>query len=722
VRREGFNFSAGPATGTTAPERVGGARASANFLAVMGLKPVIGRDLTDSDDVAGAGGVALVSERMWQERFGGDANVLGKHVMIDGIDREIIGVYPRDLRFPRRSEMLLPLAEIKKLRGTLSRGNHPGFSAIGRLKSGVSLTQATADLDAIAAELERRYPDTNAGRRLNAQRLFEVTVGEYRNALHLLLAAVGCVLLIACANVANLQLARALGRGKEMAVRTALGASGWRLARQLLAESTVLALLGAFGGVMLTMWGLDAILALGKNVPRLADTHVDVTALVFTGITAIGAGLLVGIWPAWRISRTASLSNTLHEVGGRGSSDGAGRQRMRSALVITQVALAIVLLAGAGLMLKSFWQAQRAPLGFDPHGVVTMTISLPDSRYPTDEKQAAFWTQLLERLRSIPGIQSAAIGANIPFDETEWDSYFHVTGTPPNIPGKEPSAEMNVVSSDYFRVMGMPILRGRGFGAEELPGRPRSVIIDESLAQRYFTGRDPIGQHLDDTQTPDDNAPPLTIVGVVRRTRNEPPGEDNVEKLNFPQMYYCADQYPQTGNSLLVRAPNADVGAIVASIKRALDPDQPVAAVSTMETHIAESLATRRLLMTLLASFAFLALVLASVGLYGVMALTVTQRTRELGIRMALGAARSSIFRLVLGHGMALIGIGVIIGLLGAIAVGRALVSLLYGVGALDPSAVAVAVLSLGLIALVACCVPARRATRVDPIVALREE
>jgi predicted permease len=418
----------------------------------------------------------------------------------------------------------------------------------------------------------------------------------------------------------------------------------------------------------------------------------------------------------------------LHEVGGRGSSDGVGRQRMRSGLVVAQVALAIILLAGAGLTLKSFWHAQNASLGFDPNNIVNFSISLPEAKYKTDEQQAAFWDQLLERVRRLPNVESAAISGNSPFDDNESDSNFHLTGTPAIPPGQEPAAEVSPVSAEYFRTMGMPILRGRNFGPQDQPGakgHSRSIIIDESFAQKYFAGKDPIGQHIDDNQTLDKSAPPMTIVGVVPRTRNEAPGEDNTEKLQMVQQYLYASQDPQSSNNLHVRTGVRNIRPLVAAVTREvqeLDPEQPIGQISTINERIASSLATRRLMMTLLAAFAILALVLASVGLYGVMALTVTQRTRELGIRMALGAARASIFRLVFGHGIALMAVGTVLGLGGAVAVGRALMSLLYNVGMLDAGATLSAVFALLLVALIACFVPARRATRVDPVIALRSE
>src|SRR4029077_3601480 len=430
VRRENFNFSLGAGAG--APERIHGVRASSGFLSVLGLKPRLGRDLTAGEDVDGAPNVALISENLWRKHFGGTPDALGRRVLINGLERQIVGILPAELQFGRNPDVLLPLSEIVKESGMQNRDNHQGFSALGRLKPGVTMTQANSDLDAIAVDLEKKYPPTNTGRRVTMSPLFETTVGDYRANLNLLLAAVACVLLIACANVANLQFARALARSKEIAVRAALGASRWTIARQLLVESTTVALVGASVGVLLTLWSMDAILALTPpKLPRFHEATIDLHVLAFTTFAAVLAGILVGVWPAWRISNTESISLALHETGGHGASDSASRRRMRSGLVVTQVALAIVLLSGAGLTLKSFWHAQNAPLGFDPHGVVNFEISLPDARYKTGEQKNAFWTQLLQRVQKIPSVESAAISSNSPFDDTENDNFFHVTGTPP---------------------------------------------------------------------------------------------------------------------------------------------------------------------------------------------------------------------------------------------------------------------------------------------------
>ncbi|HEY0368650.1 MAG TPA: ABC transporter permease [Chthoniobacterales bacterium] len=743
VRRENFNFAT--SDGSAEPERVNGARVTFNYLALLGMKTLIGRDLTEEDDRPGSAPVVLIGENMWRLRFARSPKALGQRVTVDGVPREIIGVVPEKVTFPRLSQIWVPLAEMRAQPNIVSRDNHPGFSAFGRLKPGMTMQKANADLDTIAVALEKQYPATNTGRRVQMRQLLESTVGDYRRSLNLLLGAVGCVLLIACANVANLQLARALARSKELAVRAALGASRWSLARQLLTESTLLGVFGAVAGALLAIWSLDTVIALApQKVPRFQETRIDMTALIFTGIVALGAGILAGIWPAWKISNTEALSVVLHEAGTRGGSGGAAGQRARSALVVTQVALAVVLLAGAGLTLKSFWRAQNAPLNFDPHNILLTAIDLSKPHFEEidekgnhvwdDNKLRLFWDQLLERVKVLPGVEAAAVGANIPFDDTEWDSYFHITGTPKPEPGKEPSAEVNIVSPDYFKVMKMPIIRGRAFGPQDIydKNRSRSVIIDTTFADRYFPGRDPIGLHIDDNQREDTTSaqdeskyPPLTIIGVVARTRNEAPGEDNVEKLGFVHMYFAAEQNPASSNSVMLRVKGVDPKSLTPLVRRevqALEADQPIGAVSTMDENIAASLASRRLTMTLLAVFAALALLLASVGLYGVMALSVTQRTRELGIRLALGAARADVFRLVLGQGAALIGIGLGLGLLGAIAAGRVLASVLYGVGALDITALLTALISLSAVAMLACFFPAQRATRVDPMVALREE
>jgi putative ABC transport system permease protein len=730
-RRDDANLSG--ATSDVEAERVGSARVTYNFLSVLGVPPELGRDFREADDVPHCKKVALISDGLWKRRFGSSRRVIGQSIMLDGVEREIIGVLRPNVKLPRAAQIYIPLEDLRADKDYLDRGNHPGFSVLGRLKPNVTLAQATADLNNIAAELERRYPDSNAGRRVTSLYLLDSAVKDYKHGVALLLAAVGCVLLIACANVANLQLARALGRERELAVRAALGASRGQLARQVLVESAILAVLGAIAGVLLALWGLDAIKAVSpagsasfapSDVTRFQEANLDFKVLAFTAAVAIGAGLLVGVWPALRVSRTASLTLSLHE-GGRGTSDGAQRQRIRSGLVVAQVALALLLLAGAGLTLKSFHNAQNAQLGFKPENILVADVLLPKARYDTDEKVARFNDQLVERIRALPGVEAAALGSNIPFDNNEFDSSFHLTGTPPYPPGERPEAEVNVVTPDYFRVMGMPLLRGRAFTADDRANQRPSVIIDETLAQKYFHGKDPIGQQIDNNRSDEKKPSPLTIVGMVPRTRNEAPGEDNVEQYHWVQMTFPADQVATRGNMLLVRVKSGNPLSLAPAIKRelqALDPDQAFANISTMENNIAKSLGSRRMMMSLLAAFAAIALLLASVGLYGVMALAVTQRTRELGIRFALGASRSDVLRLVLGQGAILVGLGLAAGSLGAFVTGRALRSVLYDVAAFDTAAMAGAMLALSLVAFVACLLPARRASLVDPIEALRME
>jgi putative ABC transport system permease protein len=459
-------------------------------------------------------------------------------------------------------------------------------------------------------------------------------------------------------------------------------------------------------------------------VPRFQETRIDLPALGFAVAVALGSGILVGLWPAWRVSKSGSLTLALHDSA-RGSSGGIQRQRARAGLVVTQVALAVMLLVAGGLTLKSFYRAQQAPLGFDPGNVLVMNIALATARYDNNAKITAFFDQLLARVSALPSVAAAAVGSNIPFDETDWQSSFHVTGTPIPPPGQEPSAEINVISNDYFRVMNMPILRGRGFDSSDVAGQPGSVIIDETFAKEYFPGADPIGRQIDDNQTPPGDRPPMTIVGVVARTRNDAPGESNLDQLGFKQMYVSMNQYPRAGISLTVRVTSGNPLALAPAVKhevQMLDPNQPVASISTMGKNIATSLASRRLTMSLLGAFAALALVLASLGIYGVMALSTSQRTRELGIRLALGASRGDVFRLVLGQGLALIGIGLGAGFIGALAAGRLMNSLLYGVSSLDAAALFGALLTLSGVAFVACYIPARRATKVNPVTALRAE
>ena len=720
VRRDPFSFS----TPGQTPERVYGGTVTANYLDVLGVNPALGRNFAVAEDTPGGPSVVLLGDGIWRRRFGANPAVIGQRIVLDGVSRIIIGVLPPTLNFPRKAEVLVPLGDWRQDKDYLDRGAHYGFRTMGRLKPGVTPAQAFQDMDNIARELERRYPKEDTDQRVAIRPLLTYVVGDYGRSLYVLLSAVACVLLIACANVANLQLARATARRKELAVRAALGAGRGRLIRQLLTESTLLGLLGGALGVLLAFWALDAMIALSPaDAPRFQEAHLNLPALGFAACVAVGAGLLAGAWPAWRITGNTAMAAALHEGSARGGSDGAGQGRARSVLVVLQVALAVVLLATAGLMFRSFWLARNEPLGFRADHLLTAVFSLPRARYDTPDKQARFFAALLERIRALPGVAAAATSSGAPFSGDNSDGSFHVTGTPPSLPGKEPEAVFNSVTPGYFRAMGMPIAPGQDFGPQNTLGQPGCLVVDEELARRYFPGQNPVGQHLDKDMGTGDNQV-FTIVGVVPHVRTDAPGEQSFRE-NMVQMYFCAAQWPEPEASLLVRVSSGDPLQLVDPIRRAiraLDPELPITQVRTMEEGVAADFVAQRSTVVLLTAFAAVALVLASIGLYGVTALTVTQRTRELGIRMALGSPRAAVLRLVMAQGITLVGIGLAVGLLVAVASGRLLASALYGVNGADPATLGLVTLVLGASALLACLLPARRASRVDPMVALRNE
>ena len=719
VRQVSFNVSYPRANGSE-PERLIGAQVSANYVPLLGIPPALGRNLTGAEDRPGGPEVALISDSLWRRRFAASPTVLGQQITVDGVAHEIVGVLPPTMRSPRHSEIYVPLGDVRR---QLARGAH-SFTVAGRLKPGISITQARENLDVIARGLEKRYPDTNTGWRVDVARMIDASVGEYRPSLYLLLGAVGCVLLIACANVANLQLARATARTRELAVRAALGASRARLVRQLLTESAALGVLGGMAGVLLALWATDAIIAVAPaNVPRFEDLRMDWLSLLFAGSAALGSGLLVGAWPAWRVTRTAALARRLHEGSARGGSAGPAQGRAQAWLVVTQLALAVVLLAGAGLTLKSFWRVQDEPFGFRRDGLLTMSVFLPAKRYD-QEKSNAFYEQLLTRTRALPGVEGAAAAMNIPFDGDHYISVIHLPGTPEAPVGQGPIAEESFATPEYFQVMGMPILRGRAFAAGDRAGQPKTMIVSETFARKFFPGQDPVGKLVDDPDGTGRNAPPVRIVGVVADTRNEPPG-DGVELSGLPQVYANAAQNDVPERTLVLRVRSGDPLALAEPARRAvlsLDPELPVARVSTMQGKIAAEFSSQRLILILLLSFAALALLLASLGLYGVMALGVAQRTRELGVRLALGAQRASVLRLVLGQSARLVGIGLALGLAAALGAGRLLASIVYGVSAADAEILLLTALALGAVGMLASYLPARRATRIDPLTALREE
>ncbi|MBS0661302.1 MAG: ABC transporter permease [Verrucomicrobia bacterium] len=721
-RREDLNVARSPAAGATPePERLMGSRTTANLFALVGLPLRLGRAFTAEEDAATGPRAVIISEALWQRLFQGSPDALGQRLLVSGIERTLVGVVSAQMQVPMRTDVYIPLGELRSQPGTLNRGSHGGYSALARLRPGVTLEQARADLDVIAARLEQKYPDTNAGRRVRAVRLLDALVDNYRHSLWLLLGAVGAVLLIACANVANLQLARAATRARELAVRSALGAGRGRLTRELFVESVLLAALGGVAGGLLAWWSLAAIRALSPNMLRFQETQMDWTAFAFASGVALLAGLLAGGWPAWRAASDAALASPMQEGDARGSAGGPRRTRAQSILVVTQVALAMVLLTGASLLIQSLRRAQDLPLGFDPRGVEMFQLNIPRVRYDTPESRDQFLTNLLTRVQALPGVAAAATGDNVPFEGGSNDSTFHVTGTPPDAPGKEPSAEIAVVSRDYFRTLGLQLLMGRTFEPRDRRDGPRVIVIDDTLAARYFPGVDPIGRQLDNLFG--DDQPPLTIIGVVARTRNEAPG-DHIEAMKMSQIYASAEQDPSTWINLLVRLqPGVDASGLAEAIRRevkVLDSAQPIVARGSMSAAIERSLAPQRLLGSLLGLFSALALALSLLGLYGVLALMVTGRTREFGIRLALGAQTTAVRGLVLRDGLLLVGLGLAVGLAASLLLARFVESLLFGVSAFDAATLAGVTLLLLAAGAAACWLPARRATRVDPAIALR--
>lgn len=720
VRQEEVNLEADR---NAEPERLLVIRGSFNFLGILRLKPVLGRDFTDQDDTAGARPVALIADALWRKRFGGTSDVIGRQLGVDGVVHEIVGVMPPQMESGHQAQVFLPLGKLRADPAILNRGNRAGFVVVARLKEGVPIEKAQAEFDIIGKAAATQY-SANRDIRIVVRSLRDVTVGSHLSELYVLIGAAACILLIACANVAGLLVARGTARQQELAIRSALGATRRNLMLQLLVEGELLCLAGGAAGLVLAAWTLRLMTALGSSdTMSFGDARVNAAALLFTGLVSVGTGLVAGTWPAWRAADTASPAMALRDASAR-TSAGQGRQRLRAGLVIAQLGLALMLLSSAGLLLRSFWNAQHVKLGFDPRNLVLVSVSLPPARYPDGASQAQFYRLVLDRLQALPGVESAASGQNIPFDGSAWDSTFRISGQPPSQPGREPRAEVSVVSPDYFKTMKIALLRGRLFGPQDVAGDAWSVIVDESFARRFFGERDPVGQNIDNHQIPAKNPPPMTVVGVVGRTVNDDPSGD-AEAKGLPQMYLSSEQSPRRAANLIVRAPSNNSSTVAQAIKRevlAVDPNQAVSDIRTMEKAVDNALSSRRQTMTLIVILAGMALALATIGLFGVMALRVTQRTREIGIRLALGAQRTDILRVMMTSALKLVAAGVVIGGIASLALGRALSGMLYGVTAADPLTFCGTALILSLIALLAAYFPAAKAMRVDPIVALHEE
>jgi putative ABC transport system permease protein len=688
-------------TGDGEPEQMIGAMATADLFSVLGLEPLAGRSFTADEDRPGGPNVVVLGYGNWQRRFGGSADVLGRVISLNGEPYEIVGVAPPALVFPTDAELYVPLA--LDATGFSRRAN--SLAVLGRLKPGVTLAQARADLHGIMERLEQEYPQSNTGWRAEPVRLHEQLVGDVRTPLLVLLGAVGFVLLIACANVANLLLARASSRQREMAIRSALGAGRWRLARLLLTESVVLAVLAGGAGLLLAAWGTELLVgAAPAQIPRLAGVGMDPTVLLFTLLLSVATGLVFGAVPAISGSRI-NLADALR-AGGRGTT--GGRHRLRKLLVVSEVALSLVLLAGAGLLIRSLYGLLYSDPGFDSSNLLTMRVVLPRSQYPTPAHWSEFHQQAAARMHALPGVVSTTTVTPMPLSGGVRYSSFAVEGRPPVDPGTVQDASTLFVGEGFLQTLRIPLLAGRGF--DDFDRGARSVLINQTMARRYFAGEEPVGRRLTFGNPADPETDWWTIVGVVADMRHEP-----VESSVYPAIYRFQ---PTLGTNLVVRTegrPLALVGP-VRGVFRSLDPELPITSVRTMEEALAAALGDRRFAMWLLAIFAGLALLLASIGIYGVMSYSVTERTQEIGIRLALGADRGGILRLVIGQGMALAAVGLVLG------IGAGLAGMLHGVSPSDPLIYISVAGLLAAVALAACWLPARRATRVDPVVALRHE
>lgn len=703
-------------TGAGEPERLMGRLVSAGFLTTLGVQPLLGRDFAAEDDRQGATPTVILSYGLWSRRFGNDPNIVGKQITLNNQSYTVVGVTPQTFQYGLDADVNVPIGlSAERFR---TRGADPGIGAVARLKPGVSLEQTETELNVIYARMEQQYPESNTGRRCFLTPLHESFVGNVRQPLLILLGSVGLVLLIACANVANLLLVRSATRQREMSVRVALGASGWRITRQLLTESVVLAAIGGVLGVLLAHWGTNFIVyQLPEGIPRLGEAYVDLRVLGFTLAVSLITGLLFGLAPAFQASRL-NLTETLKE-GDRGSS--GGRQRLRSVLVVAEVALTLTLLVGAALLIQSFRRVLQVDPGFQAENLLTMQVSVNN---PDGQQVSNFFKQLQDNVRRLPGVKSVAVSNGLPLGVAN-NPIFLVIGRPLPEKGKEPGGTRYTVSNDYFQTMGIDLLKGRVFNAQETPESPPVVIIDDALAQQHFPNEDPIGQRLAQSTS---GTPSYEIIGVVRHVEHNSLENQSTRRpqfyLGFNQIRI--DSLPNSTRRINVLTRTDVEPASLAPAVRgqiaALNKDQAVFNVRTMDQIVSQSVAPRRFSMMLLTAFAVVALVLASIGIYGMMSYAVAQRTREIGLRMTLGAQRGNVLRLVIAQGMKLAIVGVVLGLIAAFALTRTMSTLLFGVSATDPlTFVSISVL-LTTVALLACWMPARRATKVDPIVALRYE
>ena len=699
------------------PERLAGSDVNADFFDILGVAPVLGRlTFTAEESQPNGPPAVLVHEELWRTRFGADPRFVGSMMTLDGQRYRVAGIVPAAAAYPADARIWFPFAvppeQLAKQRGAVY------VQTVARLKEGVTLEQANADMKTVASRLEHDYPDFNAKTGAVAVPLQEYVAGDLKRPLFVLLGSVGFVLLIACANVAGLQLVRGASRGPELAVRTALGAGRGRLVRQLVTESVVLSLAGGVVGLLAAIWGTQLLVrAAPPNTPRLSSIHVDGVVIALTMLVSFATGVLFGLVPARR-ALAPDVARELRE-GGRSGAGRAGGDRLRRILVVGELALSVMLLAGAGLLIKSFDRLTHVDPGFHPEGTVSFALSLPNGKYDTWEKQSAFMDQLLERMHAVGGVRQTGAALALPLTMFRFGFSFAIDGKPPVNPNDQPDAEVRVATPDFFATLGIPIVKGRGFTDADRAGAVHVLLITEAGAKKFFPGEDPIGKHVKFGWGQGDKTLQGDIVGIVGDVKTV-----SLAQATLPQFYAPYAQRPVSSFNVVLHGAR-DPQAMITDARRAvheLDADLAVSRVKTLDQVVAESVAQPRFYMLLLATFAFVAVVLSAIGIYGVIAYLVGKRAREIGIRLALGASPRSVIRMIVREGAAMAGIGALLGLAGALVLTRSMRALLFEVAPTDPATYVLVTLGLTAVAIAASCIPALRAAAVDPALVMRSE
>ena len=702
---------------------VQGEAVSADLFQLLGIQPLLGRTFFPREDEPG-NHVVILSHGLWQRRFGDDRSVIGKSITLDGQLFQVIGVMPPQFAFPISAvppELWTSMSTLRESKDgsqpmSEQRDNN-FFKCIARLKPNVSIEQAQANIDTICANWRQQYPDTKASTAAKVLPELDAMVGSANSALLMLCAMAGCVLLVACVNVTNLLLARSLSRHKEISIRAALGAGRWHIIKQLLAESVLLGAIGGLAGLVIAIWGIDSLKAFLPSLPRIDEISPDLRVLTFTALVSLGVGIGAGLLPAWLASHS-NLAGSLNETS-RGSTEGTRGHRTRAALVVVEIILALVLLASAGLLVESFVRLERVSAGFDSTNVMTARVALPETNYGEPQQAADFYKKLMARVSSLPGVSSAAAAWWIPLSGSEIGFNCDIQERPAP-PGQQPVVQFNVVTPDYFKTMRVPLLRGRAFTDRDDGAASPVAIVTESFAKQFFPGEDPIGKRITPNGSVEPGKPPVReIVGEVADMHLISLGQ-----APKPQIYVPHQQFAILSMSIFVRT-QIDPQSLTTALRNTvseIDKDVPAYRLRSLADYRARSIAQPRLNAMLVALFAVIALLLAAAGIFGVMSYSVTQRIQEIGIRLALGAQRQDVLRLIVVQGMRIVGVGLVAGLFGVFVSTRLFQSLLFGVGATDLPTLIVVTAILGAVAFVACLVPARRATLVDPIQAIRTQ